>query len=110
MQSYQIGCLTLHPHRELLNGGAPVGIGGRALDLLTALAEAGGAVVSKDELLAAVWNGAIVEDNALQAQISAVRKALGSEAARLVTVHGRGYRLGLGDREITEHSPLLAPS
>jgi TolB-like protein/Tfp pilus assembly protein PilF len=92
----RIGALTLVPGRELVGaGGGGVAIGGRALDILSALAEARGALVTKNELLGAVWAGAIVEDNALQAQISAARKALGGEARRLVTVHGRGYRLDL---------------
>lgn len=95
VESYTIGRLTLHPHRELIDRGTPVAIGGRALDLLSVLAAGNGGVVSKDELIAQVWNGTIVEENALQAQVSAIRKALGSEAARLVTVHGRGYRLEL---------------
>lgn len=95
VQSYQIGRLILHPHRELLDRGVPVPIGGRALDLLSVLAAADGGVLTKDELLATVWNGAIVEENALQAQISAARKALGGEAVRLVTIHRHGYRLDL---------------
>lgn len=107
--AYTIGHLTLYPHRELLDGGSPVAIGGRALDLLSTLAAADSRVVSKDELLASVWGGAIVEENALQAQVSAVRRALGSEAARLVTVHGRGYRLELG-RRTTAAPGETAPS
>jgi DNA-binding winged helix-turn-helix (wHTH) protein len=103
-QFYNIGRLTLHPHRELLDSGVPVAIGGRALDLLSVLAAAEGGVVSKDELLAQVWNATIVEENALQAQVSAARKALGNEAARLVTVHGRGYRLNIGS-EIARGKP-----
>lgn len=106
MQVYAIGRLTLHPHRELLDGGAPVTIGGRALDLLSALAGANGEVVSKDALFDGVWKSAIVEENALQAQVSAARKALGSESRRLVTVHGRGYRLELdGDCAEQVRSP-----
>ena len=103
----RIGRLTLRPRRELFGEAGPVAIGGRALDLLSALAARGGALVSKDELLEDVWPGAIVEDNALQAQISAVRKALGGEAARLVTVHGRGYRLTVED---TPESVVRAPA
>jgi DNA-binding winged helix-turn-helix (wHTH) protein/tetratricopeptide (TPR) repeat protein len=105
VQGYAIGHLSLHPHRELLDRGAPVAIGGKALDLLSALAAADGGVVTKDELLEKVWRGAIVEDNALQAQISAVRKALGAEAGRLVTVHGRGYRLELNGEAASSAAP-----
>ena len=94
--SIRIGALTLVPGRELVGAsGGGVAIGGRALDILSVLAGAQGALVTKNELLSAVWAGAIGEDNALQAQVSAARKALGGEAPRLVTVHGRGYRLEL---------------
>ena len=90
-----IGALTLRPGRELLRDGASIAVGGRTLALLSVLAEADGAVVTKDELFEAVWLARIVEDNALQVQVSQARKALGSESGRLVTVHGRGYRLAI---------------
>ena len=93
--SIAIGALTLRPGRELLRDGASIAVGGRTLALLSVLAEADGAVVTKDELFEAVWSARIVEDNALQVQVSQVRKALGDEARRLVTVHGRGYRLAI---------------
>ncbi len=94
-----IGTLTLDPFRQLLNGQAPVAMGGRALEVLSILAEARGGLVTKDDLIRAAWNGTIVEDNAIQAQISLVRKALGSEAGRLVAVHGRGYKLDVEPAE-----------
>ena len=97
---YAIGSLTLRPGLELRDGAAPVAVGARALELLTALAEAGGKVLGKDELYWAAWATAIVEENTLHAQISAARKALGVEARRLVTVHGRGYRLDLDQPEV----------
>ena len=96
---YRIGGAVLRPRRELLRNGTPVAIGGRALAILGLLAERSGALVTKDELHDAVWPGTIVEENALQAQVSAVRKALGDEARRLVTVHGLGYRLDLDQPE-----------
>lgn len=72
----------------------PTQVGQRACDLLSALVTAHGAVVSKDALIARVWPGQIVEENALQAQISLLRKALGETGQRcIVTVPGRGYRL-----------------
>ena len=70
----------------------PVALGRKALDLLSVLAEADGDLVTKEELMAA-WPGVVVEENAIQVHISAVRRALGEEATRLVTVRGRGYRL-----------------
>ena len=81
--------------RELLKDGVVVPLGSRAFDLLAALVRRSGNVVSKDELLAQVWPGTVVEENNLQVQVSALRKALGegSEGSRyLLTVPGRGYR------------------
>lgn len=95
LAEYRIGELTLRPGRELRDGAAPVTVGSRTLALLSVLAEAGGAVLTKDDLFARVWGTGIVEENTLQAQVSQARKALGGEARRLVTVHGRGYRLDL---------------
>jgi DNA-binding winged helix-turn-helix (wHTH) protein len=60
--------------RELSCDGVPVRLGGRALDILSVLASAGGDVVTKDELLARVWPGVVVEENNLQVQISALRR------------------------------------
>ena len=55
------------------------------------LAAAGGETVSKDALLDQVWPGLTVEENNLQVQISALRKALGD--GMIATIPGRGYRL-----------------
>lgn len=82
--------------RELWRDGVPVRLGSRALDVLSVLVAARGDVVTKDELLARVWPGLVVEENNLQVQVSALRKALDenkSGQSYLVTVPGRGYRL-----------------
>ena len=63
--------------RLLLRDGDKIDLGARAFDVLWTLLEAGGKVVSKDELIDKVWAGAVVEENNLQAQMSAIRKALG---------------------------------
>ena len=61
------GRFLLSPdRRELLADGRPVKLGGRAYDVLMALVEARGAVVSKDALMARVWPDRIVEENNLQ--------------------------------------------
>src|ERR1700722_16396269 len=78
--------------RELLVEGRPLDLGGRAFDLLMALIEASGAVVSKDALINRVWPDRIVEENNLQAQISALRKAFGADRDLVRTVAGRGYQ------------------
>jgi TolB-like protein/Tfp pilus assembly protein PilF len=82
--------------RELSHDGSPVRLGGRALDILCVLAAARGEIVGKDELLARVWPGLVIEENNLQVQVSALRKALGEDKSGqsyLITVPGRGYRL-----------------
>ena len=61
--------------------GRPVKLGGRAFDVLIALIEARGAVVSKDALMGRVWPDRIVEENRLQAQISALRGPSGRSAS-----------------------------
>ena len=79
--------------RVLRADGEPVALGARAFDVLAALVARAGTLVSKDELLATVWSGLVVEENNLQVQVSTLRKILGHGA--LTTVPGRGYRFDL---------------
>ena len=83
---------VLPQRRELLADGQPVSLGGRAFDLLMALIEARGAVVTRDALMARVWPDRVVGENALQVQISALRAAFGAERELIRTVSGRGYQ------------------
>ena len=76
--------------RQLLLGGVPARLGARALDVLIVLIQRRERVVSKNELLALVWPGLVVEENNLPVHISALRKLLGPRA--IATVPGRGYR------------------
>jgi predicted ATPase/DNA-binding winged helix-turn-helix (wHTH) protein len=81
------------PHRrEFLADGRPVQIGGRAFDVLMALIDAQGSVVSKNALMERVWPDRIVEENNLQIQISALRAAFGADRDLIRTVAGRGYQ------------------
>lgn len=95
-ETFHFGPFTVEvARRELRRAGVPVALGGRAFDVLVALLRGGGEIVSKEALVAAVWAGAAVEDNAIAAQVAALRRALGegAEGARWVhTVSGRGYR------------------
>ena len=104
---YQIGHVTLQPHRQLMAGEVPVSLGRKALDLLSVLAEAEGDLVTKDELMAAVWPNVTIEENAVQVHIAALRKALGDAADRLQTVRSLGYRL-VGTEPVP--APLLVVS
>jgi len=89
----EFGRFSVLPHRrELLAEGRPLELGGRAFDVLMALIEASGAVVSRDTLMERVWPNRIVEENSLQAQISALRRAFGTDRDLIRTVAGRGYQ------------------
>ena len=77
--------------RALLRDGSPIALGGRALDLLCALAAAGGQVVTKDALMEQVWPGLAVEENNIQVQISALRRIL-REAGCKPDYHHHGSR------------------
>ena len=96
---YRIGRFTLKPSRQLLDGDTPVSIGRKALEILSVLARAEGALVTKTELMAAVWPKTIVEDNVIQVHIAALRKILGTDAELLSTVHGLGYRVSISPVE-----------
>lgn len=92
-KDYRVGRFTLEPFRQLLESGQPVPVKPKALAILSVLAEAEGALVTKDDLMKAVWPNVTVEENAIQAHVAALRKVFGHEADLLLTVHGYGYRL-----------------
>jgi len=82
--------------RELTKAGQPIRLGSRAFEILCVLASARGNVVTKDQLLERVWQGMVVEENALHVHISGLRKALDTGEPGpgfIVTAQGRGYRL-----------------
>jgi predicted ATPase/DNA-binding winged helix-turn-helix (wHTH) protein len=86
--------------RALFVDGAPVRLGARAFDVLTALIERRERLVSKSELLDVAWPHAVVDENNLQVQISALRKLLGPDV--IATIPGRGYKFTAlleGDRQ-----------
>ena len=73
----------------------PVPIGLRALDILAVLVERSGNLVSKEEIMAAVWGRTVVESANLTVQISSLRRVLdegGTEGSCIRTVAARGYR------------------
>jgi TolB-like protein/DNA-binding winged helix-turn-helix (wHTH) protein len=81
--------------REESGVSAPVPIGPRALDVLGVLVERAGELVTRDEIIAAVWPQTMVEDNNLNMQIAALRRVL--DAGRpppgcIQTIPRRGYR------------------
>jgi adenylate cyclase len=76
----------------------PVPLGSRALDLLGLLAGRQGELISKDEIMAAVWPRTVVEENNLTVQIAALRRILDARRAQgscIQNVPGRGYRFAV---------------
>jgi DNA-binding winged helix-turn-helix (wHTH) protein len=81
--------------RDQAGAFVPIKIGSRALDILRVLIDRPGELVAKDEIVAAVWPGTVVEDGNLTMQISTLRRLLDREATEgscIQTVTGRGYR------------------
>jgi len=96
---------------KLTRDGRAVSVGGRGAALLSALADAGGGVVSKDTLMQAAWPDAVVEEANLTVQIGALRRAMGngpSDHEWIVTVPRFGYRLTLPQKTIDGGPPAVA--
>jgi predicted ATPase/DNA-binding winged helix-turn-helix (wHTH) protein len=90
-QSIRFGLVEVRPaEQQLLYAGQAVPIAARAFEVLLALLEQPGRLVSKGDLFERVWRGVVVEEGNLHVQISALRKALGPDV--IATIPGRGYR------------------
>lgn len=101
--SYRFGTFELRPiERQLVLDGVAVCLGARAFDVLLALVEHRGRALAKDELLDLAWPGLVVEENNLQAQVSALRKILGRHA--IATIPGFGYRFAVPVMEEEQHA------
>ena len=95
--SYQFGPFHLNAdERRLLYNGEDVPVAAKAFDLLLTLVQNNGRVLSKDELLNAVWPDVSIEENNLSVNISALRNALrrgGDDRHQYIdTVPKHGYR------------------
>ena len=94
--------------RELAQGGALVSVEPQVFDLLLFLVENRDRVVSKDDLLEAVWGGRIVSESTLTSRINAARRAVGDTGARqemIRTVARKGFRFVAA---VTEPGPRAA--
>lgn len=97
--------------RELTLRGQVVTVGPQVFDLLLQLVSNRDHVVSKDDLLQAVWNGRIISESTITSHINAVRKAIGDtgEEQRLVrTVPRKGYRF-VGEIKVGEIGEARQP-
>lgn len=94
-KTLHFGPYRVHPRQRLvLEGGQPLRLGRRAVEILLVLLEHAGQVVSKQQLIARVWPKSVVEDTNLRVHVAALRKALGDGQAGqryIVTVAQRGY-------------------
>jgi DNA-binding winged helix-turn-helix (wHTH) protein/pimeloyl-ACP methyl ester carboxylesterase len=93
---YHFGSFELDSDRfELRHDGKPCPLEPQVFDLLRYLIESRDHVVTRDELLEAVWAGRIVSDSTLSSRVKAVRQAIGDSGGEqkwIQTVHGRGFR------------------
>jgi TolB-like protein len=92
-------CVLDPDRRELTRAAEIVAVGPQVFDLLVHLVRNRERVVSKDDLLQAVWDGRIISESTLTSHINAVRKAIGDrgEDQRLLrTLARKGFRF-IGD-------------
>jgi TolB-like protein/Tfp pilus assembly protein PilF len=96
--------------RELRTNGAKVAVEPQVFDLLVYLIENRERVVSKDDLIASVWEGRIVSDSALDSRINAARKAIGDsgKAQRLIRTFARKGVRFVGDVRIGDETSKLS--
>jgi TolB-like protein len=80
---------------ELRHGGTLQDVEPQVFELISYLARNPGRLITKDELIEAIWKGRIVSESALTSRIKSARQAIGDDGARqqwIKTVHGRGVR------------------
>lgn len=96
-QRLHVGEWSVDPAtNDISRGDERVHLEPKVVDLLVALAERAGQVVSREELLAQVWPGVVVGDDVLTQGVIKLRKALGDasgEPTYIQTIPKRGYRL-----------------
>jgi len=109
---YEFGPFRVDPqNRLLLRNGQPVPLTGKPFDILLALLERSGQLLTKDELLARVWPDTVVEEGNLGRSISSLRKALDDspdEHRYIVTLSRHGYRFVGEVRECWEENGTAA--
>ena len=100
---YEFGTFRLDPSERILaRRGTRIPLSPRAFDTLVVLVQRSGHVLTKDELIRTLWPDSFVEENNLTQQISALRRALGSEQEYIETVPKLGYRFISEVREVDE--------
>lgn len=94
---FEFGQFALNVDARVLFGErGPIDVPDKVLDILAVLARAGGAIVSKEQLVEDVWRGSAIGDSNISQHLLLARRALGDleKPYRVIqTVHARGYRL-----------------
>jgi DNA-binding winged helix-turn-helix (wHTH) protein len=93
--SIAFGLFRVFPLQRLITrDGQPVRIGSRAFEILLALIERPGELVTKDQLIARVWPNTFVEHSNLAVQIAGLRRVLGDGVGQnryVINSPGQGY-------------------
>lgn len=101
--SFEFGPFVLDTlQHTLLRGSEPIPLTPKTYDLLLLLVENSGRMITKDELMKALWPDSFVDESNLTQQVSMARKALGQKAGEdqyIVTVPARGYRFAAAVKE-----------
>src|SRR5579859_5401811 len=108
---YEFGPFCVDPDKQvLLREGQTVAVTPKAFETLLVLVRRSREVVTKEDLLKAVWPDSFVEEANLSQHIFMLRKALGDtleERRYIVTLPGRGYRFAAPVRTVTDGSEAL---
>lgn len=108
---FRLGEWLVQPSlNQLSHGQIVLHLRPKAMDVLVYLATRGGAVVSKDEVIKAIWAKEFLADSALARAVCELRQALGDEAQRptyIQTIPKRGYRLITSARQV--ETPIEPP-
>jgi TolB-like protein/DNA-binding winged helix-turn-helix (wHTH) protein/Tfp pilus assembly protein PilF len=101
---YEFGPFRLDPvKRRLMRDGELVPLTPKAFHTLVVLVQESGKTIEKDDLMKTVWPDAVVEENNLNQNITALRRSLGDsrqESRYIATIPGLGYRFVAEVREV----------
>src|SRR5579864_8332428 len=111
---YEFGEFRLDAQKRILRRGPQlVPLTPKSFDMLMVLLQSHGQLVTKDELMKALWSDSFVEDSNLTQTVFMLRKALGEnpEQRYILTIPGRGYRFATDVKPITSkgHSAEASP-
>lgn len=108
MQYRFTNCLLDLPGHRLLRDGVETHVEPQVFALLALLCARNGAVVSRDEIIAEIWQGRFVSESAISARVSAARAAVGDDGraqAVIRTVPRVGVQMVVPVAALDDHSP-----